>query len=93
MEVCMAVVTVPDPATSTHIVQLIRRLRPNLNIAVRCRFNRYKEALKEAGADMIVDEEIITGQMLSQMIVDSIEESSGSAMACRMAGQEPDSSV
>ena len=89
-DVCMAVVTVPDPATSIGIVKMIRRLRPELNIVVRCRYNRHLADLEKAGADMVVDEETTMGQMLSQKIIENIEESSGSILACRLGGQTPD---
>ena len=89
----MAVVTVPDPGTSIHIIQMIRRLRPELHIAARCRYNRHLADLEKAGADMVVDEETTMGQMLSQKIIDNLEEGSVCPLACRLAGQTPEVSV
>jgi len=89
-EVCMAVVTVPDSRAAATIVGLMRRLRPTLAIAARCRYNRHLADLKQAGADMIVDEEIVTGKVLAQHIMDFVQESSGQIIACRLAGQEPE---
>jgi len=63
--VCMAVVTIPDPRTAVRIVEMIRRLRPLVPIAARCRYNRHVADLQEAGADIVVDEEITMGNMLS----------------------------
>ncbi len=91
--VCMAVVTVPDPTNSIRIVQTIRRLRPDLNIAARCRYNRHLADLEKAGADIVVDEETTIGQMLSQKIMQNIQENSGTVLACRLAGQTPEASV
>ena len=65
----MVVVTVPDPRTSTQIIRMIRRLRPQVPIAVRCRHNRHMSDLREAGADIVVDEETTMGEVLSREIV------------------------
>ena len=88
--VCMAVVTVPDSRTAEDIVGLLRRLRPTLAIAVRCRYNRHIPDLKKAGADIIVDEELSSGKVLAQHIMSFVQESSGEVIACRLAGQEPE---
>ena len=85
--VCMAVVTVPDPGTSIRIVQMIRLLRSQVTIVARCRYNRYLDDLKNGGADIVIDEEVTMGQMLSQKIMEYIKESSGAGMVCRLAGQ------
>lgn len=88
--VCMAVVTVPDSRAAADIVSLLRRLRPTLAIAVRCRYNRHLPDLKKAGADMIVDEELGSGKVLAQHIMSFVQEGSGEVIACRLAGQEPE---
>jgi CPA2 family monovalent cation:H+ antiporter-2 len=86
-DVCMAVVTVPDPHASVQIVAMIRRLRPLVPIAVRCRYNRHMAALHEAGADIVVDEEITMGDMLSRQIIEHLIDESGALVACRLGGQ------
>lgn len=88
-DVCMAVVTVPDPHTAARIVAMIRRLRPRITIAVRCRYNRHMESLHKAGADIVVDEEITMGDMLSRRIVEHLTDESGVLIACRLGGQTP----
>lgn len=88
-DVCMAVVTVPDPHAAARIVAMIRRLRPMITIAVRCRYNRHMESLHKAGADIVVDEEITMGDMLSQRIVENLTDESGVLVACRIGGQTP----
>jgi Trk K+ transport system NAD-binding subunit len=92
-DVCMAVVTIPDPGMAVRIVQMIRRLRPELAIAARCRYNRHLSDLEKAGADIVIDEETTMGEMLGQKIMEGLEESSGAIMACRMGGQTPEVSV
>ena len=92
-EVCMAVVTVPDWKTAVSIIRMLRNLRPQLSIAARCRYNRYLADLEKAGADIVIDEESTVGQMLTQRIIEHIQESSGSIFACRMAGQTPEVSI
>ena len=85
----MAVVTVPDPHAAARIVAMIRRLRPQITIAVRCRYNRHMENLHKAGADIVVDEEITMGDMLSRRIVEHLTDESGVLIACRIGGQTP----
>jgi len=87
MDVCMAVITVPDPVTSIQIVRMIRRLRPDIGLVVRCRYNRHLNELKQAGATIVVDEETTMGEMLSRKITEGLEDESGSLLACRLAGQ------
>ena len=41
-------------------------------------------------ADIVVDEEISMGNMLSRQIVDYLKDDSGTVMACRLGGQIPD---
>lgn len=86
-DVCMAVVTVPDPHTTIEIVDHIHRLRPQLPIAARCRYHRHQPAVKKAGATIIVDEEILMGHELAHQVVDFMQSVSGETMACRLVGQ------
>ena len=85
--VCMAVVTVPDPDSAIRIIRTIRRLAPLMPIAVRCRYHRYMADLQNAGAGIIVDEETNIGILLSKEVLESIHNRSGTAIACRLAGQ------
>jgi CPA2 family monovalent cation:H+ antiporter-2 len=89
-EVCMVVVTIPDPHAAVRIVEMIRHLRPHVPIAVRCRYNRRVADLKGAGADIVVDEEISMGDMLSRQIVEYLKDDSGAVVACRLGGQTPE---
>jgi CPA2 family monovalent cation:H+ antiporter-2 len=88
--VCMVVVTVPDPQAAARIVTMIRRLRPRIPIAVRCRYNRHMENLKKAGADIVVDEEVTMGDKLSRQIIAYLTDESGVLLACRLGGHMPE---
>jgi CPA2 family monovalent cation:H+ antiporter-2 len=85
-DVCMAVLTIPDPGMAIRVVQMMRRLRPDLSILARCRYHRHLSDLEKAGADVVVDEEITIGEMLTQKIKDGLGESSEILLACRLAG-------
>lgn len=89
-EVCMAVVTVPDPMTTVQIVEHMRRMRPQLPIAARCRYHRHQAAVKKAGATIIVDEETQVGHNLAHQIVDFMQTTSGETLACRLLGRPAD---
>lgn len=89
-DVCMVVVTIPDPHAAVRIVEMIRRLKPHVPIAVRCRYNRHVANLEGAGADIVVDEEISIGDMLSRQIVDYLKDDSGAVVACRLGGLTPE---
>jgi CPA2 family monovalent cation:H+ antiporter-2 len=90
MSACMAVVTLPDTTAAARVVQLLRRERPDLLIAVRCRYNRHLKELEKAGADVIVDEETLMGQTLTLKIAEHMQEVSGEALACGLAGCNPE---
>ena len=84
--VCMAVVTVPDSMTTIRIVETMRRLKSQLPIAARCRYNRYLGSIYRAGADIVIDEETHIGHDLAHQIVQLMKKGAGLGLACRMAG-------
>lgn len=86
-DVCMAVVTVPDPGATIEIVAHMRRLRPQLPIAARCRYNRHQNAVKAAGATIVVNEETLMGHELAHQVIDFMQTVSGETLACRLVGQ------
>jgi CPA2 family monovalent cation:H+ antiporter-2 len=86
-DVCMAVVTVPDPMSTIQIVSHIRQLKPRLPIAARCRYHRHLGAVEKAGANLIVDEETRVGHELAHNIIEYLQTSSGEALACRLVGK------
>lgn len=84
--VCMAVVTVPDPAATIRIVETMRQLHAHLPIAARCRYNRYLDNVRRAGADIIIDEETQLGHDLAHKVVEFMQDGRGVGLACRLAG-------
>ena len=83
---CLAVITIPDPGTSRRIITAIRRLAPHIGIVARCRYHRSYWELEKAGADVIVDEEYVVGDMISQRVIDYLANESGQVLACRLSG-------
>ena len=79
--------SVPDPSAAKRIIEIMRRLRPQLAIAARCRYNRHMIDLRKAGADIVIDEETDTGHELAHRVVAFMQNASGAGLACRMAGQ------
>ncbi len=63
------IVTVPDPAVSRMVVQHVKRLAPSAAILVRARYNLYVQALAEAGATAVVDEEDTVGIRLADQAI------------------------
>ncbi len=92
-EVCMAVVTVPDPTTTIQIVKHMRALRPQLPIAARCRYHRHMTAVGNSGATIIVDEEVSMGHALAHQVVDFMQTESGETLACRLVGRPVDAAT
>ena len=84
--VCMAVVTIPDTQTTLRVISAIKRLRPLLPVAARCRYNRHLKTIEQAGADIVVDEETQMGHMLAHQVIGFMQNNSGTALACRLAG-------
>ena len=83
-QVCLVVVTVPDPRAAIRVVSIIRRLSPQVTIVVRCRYHRHMSDLTRAGADIVVDGEITMGNELSKQIVERLMDESGMLVACRL---------
>jgi len=62
------VVTVPDHATTRHLICLVRDLTPHAFIAARCRYHVLHWDLLHAGADEVVDEEDQLGRRLAAQV-------------------------
>ncbi len=83
---CMAVITVPDPGISAQIIRTIRQMAQDLPLVVRCRYNRHYQDLKDAGATVIVDEEITVGESLSRQVSGYLENWDCTEFACKLTG-------
>lgn len=65
---CLVVVTIPDPRSAKEIIGNIRLFSPNAMIIVRSRYHIASNSLKEAGADMVIDEENTIGDELARAV-------------------------
>jgi K+:H+ antiporter len=87
LQSCMGVITVPDPKIAVQIIKTMRHLVPSFSLVVRSRYNRHHKDLEKAGATVIVDEETMVGEMLSQRITDSLADENSTLLACRLSGK------
>jgi CPA2 family monovalent cation:H+ antiporter-2 len=62
------VVTVPDPETSRSIIHHVRAQAPRVPILARSRYHIHRFELELAGAQVVVDEERVTGARLAQAL-------------------------
>ena len=62
------VVTVPDHATTRHLIHLVRDLAPDAFIVARCRYHVLHWELLHAGAHEVVDEEDQLGRRLAAQV-------------------------
>ena len=62
------VVTVPDHATTRHLIHLVRDLAPDAFIIARCRYHVLHWELLNAGAHEVVDEEDQLGRRLAAQV-------------------------
>lgn len=60
------VIAVPDARDARIVVRRARELAPHVPIVVRSRYHLFAEELLENGADIVVDEEQITGTRLGE---------------------------
>jgi len=62
------VITVPDHATTCHLIHLVRDLAPDAFIVARCRYHILHWELLRAGAHEVVDEEDQLGRRLAAQV-------------------------
>ena len=67
------IVTIPDPATAQLVCAAVQRLAPGVPIVARSRYHHYRDALRRAGADRVVDEEQFVGIRLADEALESIQ--------------------
>lgn len=78
-EATTVVVTVPVTQSALHVVRLVRALAPSTRVVARSRFHRDAAALSEAGAHVVIDEEVETGlRLASALAAERPEEVGGS---------------
>jgi CPA2 family monovalent cation:H+ antiporter-2 len=65
---CAVVITVPDHATTRHLIHLVRDLVPEAFVIARCRYHILNWELLHAGAHEVVDEEDQLGVLLAAQV-------------------------
>lgn len=60
------VVTVPDPFAARLTISQVRKLAKPIPIIARVRYNIYQQSLLAAGADRLVNEEVLVGRQLAR---------------------------
>lgn len=93
----MIVVTIPDPIASRKIVELSRKLNPDIHITVRTQFVTEVEILEQLGANEVVAEEFeaaieLTGRLLKHFEV-SREDIEKTRTELRSQGYRSDSDL
>ena len=65
-------VTLPDPTAARETVEQIRALAPCARVFVRARYHLHRNALSEAGAEVVVDEEEQVGRALADLLAGAL---------------------
>ena len=68
----MVIVSLPDPLAVAAVVEQVRLLAADVQIVVRCSYNRAQPRLVRAGADTVVLEEDAVGQVLGAVVEEQI---------------------
>jgi monovalent cation:H+ antiporter-2, CPA2 family len=66
------IVTIPDPATAQLVCAAVQGLAPGVPIVARSRYHHYRDVLRQAGADRVVDEEQFVGIKLAEEALESL---------------------
>jgi len=61
----MIVITIPDPAAIRRMMPVLKRLAPDAEVIVRCRYHVYRDEFMELGATEVMDEEVVVGRRLA----------------------------
>jgi K+:H+ antiporter len=88
---CLAIVTIPDPRAGQAVISNIRFFAPEAMIIARSRYHNASESLRKSGATVVVDEESTIGDELAREIMGPIQQVNRNALACALAGKDPDS--
>lgn len=68
----LAVICVPDDTVATTIIRNLRQMNPSCTIVVRCRYQSSRKLLQKAGAQVVISEESVTGEVLRRFIETSV---------------------
>ncbi len=67
-------VTVPDPTAARRTVEQVRALALGARVFVRARYHLHRNALAQAGAEIVVDEETLMGEALADVLATALGE-------------------
>lgn len=68
MQAQTVVITIPDHRAVCHVVAAARNLSPGIAIVARARYHPFVPELENAGANVVVDEESVTGNRLAAAV-------------------------
>ncbi len=71
-EAHLAVICVPDDTVAGTVTRNVRQINSTCTIVVRCRYQSSRKTLTKAGAQIVVSEEAVTGDVLRNFIVSSV---------------------
>ena len=86
MEAGVVVVTTPDSGTAHDIIHTIRTISPDVPVVARGRYHRHVSRLRQAGADIVVDEEQEVGDRLAEEVRQLVSDFDMTALVCRLTG-------
>ncbi len=66
-------ITLPDPASSSQVIEQVRALAPNAAVIARARYHIHRWQLTLAGAHTVIDEEEEVGKRMATAVHDSLE--------------------
>jgi len=68
----LAVICVPDDTVAVTITRNVHEISPSCTIVVRCRYQSSRKILSKAGAQVVISEEAVTGDVLRRFIETSV---------------------
>lgn len=68
----LAIISVPDDGVAAAITRNVHQLSPSCVIVVRCRYQSSRKVLHKAGAQVVISEESLTGDVLRRFIETSV---------------------
>lgn len=66
------IVAIPDEDAAIEACKVARLLHPDIFIAARANFVSRGHLARDAGADVVIVEEIVTGQAMAQAVMDKL---------------------
>ncbi len=86
----VVVIAIPDPSASQTLIRHIRSLSAECTLVVRARYDMACQALRAAGADILINEEDLVGKKLAEALLAAMEKDGMWKLACGIAGARED---